>query len=440
MRRALVLGGGIAGLTAAVVLADHAEEVIVVERDDLATDSDPRRPNPSAPHSLGIHELARRQFDRWLPGLTETLLGEGARPVDSGSHWHVDGVRKAPVAGEPLICLTAPLLQRRLRDRVAALPAVHLIRGKATGLTHHGSRVDGALVADPGRRGPGDRIGADLVVDAMGRSSRLGEWLARAGYPTPPTRRVVLDLGYATRLYRRDPDGRRVDDPDSVYSLRTGRLGPAGGLLLLPVEGDRWSATVLGYGDARPTRDVADFEARCRAEPVAALHRLVRTSAPVSEVAAARHRDSRRRDFHRMRRLPAGLAALGDSVASLNPVYGQGLSVALLQAGALHAWLRTPGAIDEPAAGYFDRSRVVVDAAWRLSAAGDLLLPNAEARRAWGMPLSRGLAGLLARATITDAGVHRRYLDVAAMRRHPRELARPRFVLSTMRAALRSTT
>ncbi|APU14289.1 MULTISPECIES: FAD-dependent oxidoreductase [Actinoalloteichus] len=438
MRRALVLGGGIAGLTAAVVLAEYAEEVIVVDRDDLATDSAPRRGTPAAPHSLGIHELARRQFDRWLPGLIETLVDEGARPVDSGSHWHVDGVRKAPVVGEPLICLTAPFLERHLRDRAAALPAVRFVRGKATGLTHHGSRVDGALVAEPGRRGPGDRISADLVVDAMGRSSRLGEWLGRAGYPTPPTRRVVIDLGYATRLYRRDP-GQRVDDTDSVYSLRTGRLGPAGGLLLLPVEGDRWSATVVGYGDDRPTRDVEDFEARCRTEPVSALNRLVQSGEPVSEVSASRHRDSRRRDFHRMRRLPAGLVALGDAVASLNPMYGQGLSVAMLQASALHAWLRTRPAIDEPAEGYFDRSRVVVDAAWQLSAAEDLLLPNAEGRGALGLPLSRGLAGLLARATITDAGVHRQYLDVAAMRRHPRELARPRFVLSTMRAALRST-
>ncbi|AOS62928.1 NAD(P)/FAD-dependent oxidoreductase [Actinoalloteichus hymeniacidonis] len=438
VRRALVLGGGIAGLTAARVLAEHADEVIVVDRDDPADNSGPRRGTPTAPHSHPIPELARRQLDHWMPGLIEELVADGAQPVDSGSHWHVDGVRRAPVVGEPLVSLTLPFLHRRMREHVAGLGAVRFQRGKATGLTHRGTRVDGALVAEPGHRGPGERIGADLVVDGMGRSSRLGDWLERADYPPPPMRRLGGDLGYATRLYRRSP-GQTVDGMDSVYSLRTGRSGPAGGLVLLPVEGDRWSATVIGYGDNRPTRDIEDFEARCRIEPVGELGTLIQEGEPVSDVAAARHRDSRRRDYHRIRRLPGGLIALGDAVASLNPMHGQGLILAALQASALHSWLRGPAVLSEPADAYFERSRVVVDAAWASAAAQDSRPSQPEGKGPFGLQLSRVFTDLLAKATITDAGVHRRYLDVAAMRSHPRELARPRFLLSTMRAALRST-
>src|SRR5205085_12636269 len=87
--------------------------------------------------------------------------------------------------------------------------------------------------------------------------------------------------------------------------------------------------------------------------------------------------DSRRRDFHEVDRLPVGLIAAGDAVASFNPVYGQGMTSAMLHASALSAWLQSgPDVTSTPARAYFDKVRVVVDAAWQVSTFADLGLPH----------------------------------------------------------------
>ena len=61
---AFVAGGSIAGLLAARVLADHAERVIVIERD-------PAGEHPSVPQMRHLHLLnpgGRNWIDRWLQG------------------------------------------------------------------------------------------------------------------------------------------------------------------------------------------------------------------------------------------------------------------------------------------------------------------------------------------------------------------------------------
>src|SRR5262249_54108274 len=154
------------------------------------------------------------------------------------------------------------------------------VKGTATGLTVTGDRVDGALVRPPGMADSRRHV-ASLVVDATGRSSRLGDWLGEHGYPAPGKRRMALDLGYATCLFHPAP-GQRLGGHVAVYSLYTPSKAYLGPSSMTPIEGNRWLALISGYGDRRPGRDLAEFQARCRENQAPALRLLPDACEPAS--------------------------------------------------------------------------------------------------------------------------------------------------------------
>src|SRR3954469_13766160 len=78
MRRAVVLGGSMAGLMAARVLSDHAEEVVIIERHEPAPAAGPR---PVVPQGSQVHALlpaGQTQLERWFPGFTADAVAAGA--------------------------------------------------------------------------------------------------------------------------------------------------------------------------------------------------------------------------------------------------------------------------------------------------------------------------------------------------------------------------
>jgi 2-polyprenyl-6-methoxyphenol hydroxylase-like FAD-dependent oxidoreductase len=438
MKTALILGGSIAGMIAARVLADCADEVWIIEPDLLEDAPAIRR---GAPHSSQAHTLlgkGRTVIEQLLPGIVRQMVREGGQLINSGpgsTQWFLDGRPKIPVRGGSVVSVSRPFLEWHIRRRVLALPNVALVKGTATGLTTTGGRVDGALVRPPGAV-DAMRHQASLVVDATGRSSRLGDWLGRHGYPAPGKRRMPLDLGYATCLFHREP-GQRLGGHLAVYSFYTPSKAHSGPSSMTPVEGDRWLTLVSGYGDRRPGRDPGEFLARCRADPATPLRLLPDVCEPASEVYVHRFPDSVRRDFDRLSRFPAGLVAVGDAVASFNPTYGQGVSTAALHALALADWLREPGAVNSPAHSYFRRVRVVVDDAWRFSAARDCYLPHVDTPKPLGWRLRRGFDEAVLYATVTDEVVHRTFLEVVNMTATPGRLRQPQILWRTGAAARR---
>jgi len=191
------------------------------------------------------------------------------------------------------------------------------------------------------------------------------------------------------------------------------------------IEGEQWIVTLAGYGNARPGRTMDAFRACCA--KLSAVFAEAASGAVTRDMATYRQADSRRRHFTGLRHFPARLVGGGDAVASFNPVYGQGLSCAALQASCLSSCLTGDPDLDSAATDFFDLQQLVVDAAWTVSAGGDAArldaannveVPEGARRQRWAMEQ-------VISATVVDASIARAFGDVRVMLRHPDVLADP---------------
>ncbi|WP_034486829.1 FAD-dependent oxidoreductase [Actinomadura oligospora] len=419
---ACVVGGSVSGLLAARVLSDHAREVVIVERDDISGGAGSR---PGTPHDLQVHTLlpaGLHWIERWLPGFTQRAQDLGA--VLSGTATSItafDGRLQAATHDDRHVLLMAsrPFLEARIRERVTALPNVRVVRARAAGLVVREDEVRGVRHAD-------GVVEADFVVDAMGRSSRLAEWLGDAGLEKPRLERLRNPINYATALFERPTPAADLDVAAAIAVYAQG-LGATGLSVasLNAIEDDQWLVLVMGYGQERPGRTLAEFRAACSELP--GVFAQAASGAPTRDIATYHQGESRRRDFTGLRHFPARLVGVGDSVASFNPAYGQGMSSAALQASCLSAYLTSGPDLSVPAEGFFDLQQVVVDAAWSVSTGGDTerleaaagIEPPEEVRR------QRQVLRQLLEAGLVDPFVARALNDISYMLRHPAAMADP---------------
>lgn len=147
---------------------------------------------------------------------------------------------------------------------------------------------------------------------------------------------------------------------------------------MLQLEGGRWMLTLGGILGDHPPTDPAGFLGFARSLRFPDIYETIRDAEPLDDPVAFRFPVSVRHRYERLDRFPGGLLVMGDAVCSFDPVYGQGMTVAALEALTLQRHLQ-PGT---PRPGpFFADLAGVVDMFWDIAVGGDLVSPGVEGRR-----------------------------------------------------------
>ncbi|MDN3025922.1 FAD-dependent monooxygenase [Streptomyces sp. S.PB5] len=404
-RHAVVVGGSLAGLLAAHVLAAHADRVTVVERDRLPQGTGPRPGVPQGRHPHVLLHGGQSAVESLLPGFLAELRAAGAprvgMPSDMVLWQNGRWLRRLP-ATTHIYTGSRAQLEELVRRRVLANPVISVVEGTdAVGLLGDAARVRGVLLRErsAGAGAEPRPLAADLVVDASGSGTKAPQWLAAIDADTPPEETIDTGLAYASRVYRGKAgvlDGETLGyyvypNPEQVH---------AGGAL--PLEDGSHLVIVSGLrGDEPPAGD-DEFERYTKRLGHPLLDRWLDDAEPLSPAFGYRRTANVRRRYDLPGRRPAGFLATGDALCTFNPIYGQGMAVAAMSAVALR---------DALAARRTPTTRRVQQAllaasrqAWDISAGADRKMPGAVGTAVDSGPADRVADWYLGRVTERSPG------------------------------------
>jgi 2-polyprenyl-6-methoxyphenol hydroxylase-like FAD-dependent oxidoreductase len=268
---------------------------------------------------------------------------------------------------------------------------VHILDGcSVTGLSVNDERITGALLQHRSGEQREEILSADLVVDASGRGSRAPQWLASLGYGQVEETSVTIDVGYASRIYR-CPE-QLPADWKVLFVLGTPPDNKRAGVIF-PIEGGYWMVTLGGWLRDYPPDDDVGFLHYARSLARPDLYEAIKEAEPITPIAVYKYSANRWRHYERLSRLPEGLIIMGDAVCAFSPVYGQGMSVAAIEARTLDTCLREQqsGTGNTHPTSFPQRFQQAIakeiKTAWMLSTGEDLRYPETEGQRSLGTRL-----------------------------------------------------
>ncbi|MBF6229279.1 FAD-binding monooxygenase [Nocardia abscessus] len=443
----VIIGGGFGGTLATWALRGVADRIVVVERDHYPTQSDFRPGVPQARHAHLLLESGHRLLEGMMPGIRDELLAAGAVKVAMSRElrWLTSAGWMADYDSDlSFLSCTRPLLDHVVRSRLHAESTMRVVDGRevrsldgtevtfleaaeVVGLLGSPRAVTGVRIR---RRGSLEEMveHAELVVDASGRTSRISDWLDELGCAPIPEECVDPGIVYISRLYRRRPDD---DLGFRALYLQTSATNPRTGSML-PVEGDRWLVSLGGMRGYEPQRGDDGFEKMLEQLRDPTLREALRTTEPVSTARIFRPGPGIRR--HLERGTPDGLIGFADAAASFDPVWGQGMSVAVRGAQELRAAVLRHGGIGHATARAARKAITASQAdAWLMSSSEDARFPATKGGPSAALTslLHPFINRVLDRAT-TNVRVTHAFHEVMSLVAPPTTLLRPRILASIL--------
>ncbi|KAJ3146410.1 hypothetical protein HK101_002333 [Irineochytrium annulatum] len=362
-RHAVVVGGSWSGLLSARVLLSHFDTVTVLETEKIDLDStDPRTHVAQYLCNHILQAMGLAVAEKLFPGIGSECIKAGAWDMDfasdcrfhsfSGRQIMLDALGQDTSAKPtrdrvPSLCCSRGLLERTVRARLLREfgPSGRLTYrsgvtvasmtigpdGKVSGVTCQVKKGDEETVS------VAETIEADAVIDATGRAARGLRWLGAAADAIP---HPEGERGYFTFI-----------NSDAVTN-------PHRACMLQRIEGTSTSLTSTSGSRARATKPF-----------------LEERGATLKEFKVTRTAVSKRIRYDQAKNLPEGFFAVGDAVISVNPIYGQGLTLSAVSVSSLDRALRDSATIAAAGPAYFKLQESRLLMAWLIPAGLDWRYP-----------------------------------------------------------------
>jgi 2-polyprenyl-6-methoxyphenol hydroxylase-like FAD-dependent oxidoreductase len=439
---AVVLGASIAGLLAARVLADFYGTVKVVERDVLPEQPVTRRgvPQGALPHIAAARGM--QIMSDLFPGLPDELVAGGARVWNDGDLSRVSmsfsghPFQKSGTIPDPQAIVVyyahRTFLEWSLRRRVLAIPNIEILQGhdavRLTSTPRH-ERVTGIVMAER-ESGTETYVAADLVVDATGRGSRTPVFLDQLGYGRPREDELKVQVTYA---------GLPVRMPAGTVREFVTLVGPVPtrprAFAMFAGEADTYLVAIQTLaGHKVPTDHAALLD--CAADMVSPdVLAALRRAEPLADLTQYRFPSNRWRRYDQLKRTPGGLIVMGDAFCNFNPLYGQGMSVAAIEALILRECLRK-GDRNLPRR-FFRRCAKEVRGPWQAAVSSDLALPQIAGKRSVSVRIGNAYLERVLIAAENDPLLVQQFLRVMHLIDPVSRLFRPSTMLRVFRRSPR---
>jgi 2-polyprenyl-6-methoxyphenol hydroxylase-like FAD-dependent oxidoreductase len=413
--RAIVVGGGLAGLSAAGALSDRFRQVVILDRDELPDDATPRPGVPQGKHPHGLLAGGLKALEQLFPGFGNELRQAGAVPIDHGFDFLFEMAGQTPW---PRIkfhaqsyAMSRPLIELTLRRQVEHLTNVK-VRGGCRVLNIIGESGTGAATGICYRTPDGnlEKLQSDLIIDASGNGSLTLKFLKASGRRLPQEISIGVDMRYASALF----DHADIKDNYKVANTRPDAPEESRGGIIIPAENGTYQVLLVGRRGDIPPISESEFRRYARELRTPTIYNAIKHARLLTGIAPYSFTESRWRHFAQVSDFPQGVLPIGDAICRFNPIYGQGMSVAAREAGLLFDLLGRSDSdlLSTLAPDFLSKAENLIADPWAMSAVPDFVYPETTGVRPQDLQERLNFQKGLSRLAGRDVAVFELLLDV----------------------------
>ncbi|MFT7562197.1 MAG: 2-polyprenyl-6-methoxyphenol hydroxylase-like FAD-dependent oxidoreductase [Flavobacteriales bacterium] len=327
----VIIGGGIGGLSAAAALSSSCKKITIYEKDSPPCATHVRRYAPQGAHIHILLQAGLNMLDTLLPGFKEQLIEGGSAEINAGlgqqifeyGAWRPTRHLDMTYLGQSRLHTESLLYQR-----ISKLHNVDIVK-KAVDQVHISATNQ---VAGVSLRGSSTVEKADIVIDASGASGYFVNALVKQGALEITESKTPINIFYSTIHFKKP--SKYIDSKENILIVPEAGVSNLGGSLL-DIENDTWCISLHGRDGEDIPDTIEQWQEAIKSLPDSRIWERLRDATPLTEIQYFKKSDAIWRRFDQSESLPLGYLPIGDTINSLNPIFGQGMTVTIGHAMAL---------------------------------------------------------------------------------------------------------
>ncbi|WHZ00791.1 FAD-dependent monooxygenase [Neobacillus sp. YX16] len=433
---AIIIGGGISGKLAARVLSDHYKEVIILERDQVQVNPSPRKGAPQGEHLHALLHAGESGLEELFPGITEHFYHSGAIKINSTidlAWFHHGGWKIRYEGGYSTTLQTRPHLEWHIDQYIKRIPNVAFYFNQVVQdllYNEEQNQIIGVQLKD-------ESILADLVVDASGVSSLTSSWLNKRE-TLVHDEKIEINLSYISKQYK------LADHQDRDWKIKMVYPNPPHqkmGGTISKVEGNRYIVTLMGYHHSFNENEVLKsdkgFIELAKKLPKLDIYQEIANGMPLTKTSIYRIPKIVWRRYDKLKNLPNGLLLIGDTICRIDPVFGQGMSIAILEALELQKLLQKhKDELPLVPAEFHKKAAKIISPIWNMVITEDFRYPATNGKRPFGLFIQQWYARKIFLLSSQNKEVYDAFVKVMNLVRPISSLMTPRIIKSVLFHAL----
>ncbi|PEP89255.1 glutamate synthase [Bacillus toyonensis] len=432
--KAIVIGGSMAGKFAAKALSTSFKEVIILEVGDKWDGKASRKRVPQSDHPHVLLKGGEKAIEELFPTITNELIKAGSiiNNFTRDLKWHQFGLWKQPFIGEVhMIQQSRPLLEWHIQKRIDQISNITITYKTLV----NGLLVDGKLNKVCGVKvkyletGMQKEVHADIVIDASGFGSKSMEWLREYEIEVQEEK-VRIDLFYATKMFQLKEN----EELDCCNMLMSPSFpeNPYG-VLIQTIEDNRYFVTFSGYANEKAPQTDDEFYDFAENLSISNVTDFLNKAEGITDIKTYKIPYQVRRRFDLVNNVPEGLLVVGDAQCRFDPVFGQGVSVAAMEAHQLQLLLQSRKQLDKTfTQQFYKKTADIIEIPWDMTTTEISRHPQLKRELTTKQKFQLWYTKQIYRLSASDSDVYIRLVRVMNLIRSPFHLFHPKVLLAVL--------
>ncbi|AXK18645.1 NAD(P)/FAD-dependent oxidoreductase [Bacillus sp. COPE52] len=432
--KAIVIGGSMAGKFAAKALSTSFKEVIILEVGDKWDGKASRKRVPQSDHPHVLLKGGEKAIEELFPTITNELIKAGSiiNNFTRDLKWHQFGLWKQPFIGEVhMIQQSRPLLEWHIQKRINQISNITITYKTLV----NGLLVDGKLNKVCGVKvkyletGMQEEVHADIVIDASGFGSKSMEWLREYEIEVQEEK-VRIDLFYATKMFQLKEN----EELDCCNMLMSPSFpeNPYG-VLIQTIEDNRYFVTFSGYANEKAPQTDDEFYDFAENLSISNVTDFLNKAEGITDIKTYKIPYQVRRRFDLVNNVPEGLLVVGDAQCRFDPVFGQGVSVAAMEAHQLQLLLQSRKQLDKTfTQQFYKKTADIIEIPWDMTTTEISRHPQLKRELTTKQKFQLWYTKQIYRLSASDSDVYIRLVRVMNLIRSPFHLFHPKVLLAVL--------